>query len=224
MDNLVGIPSGSVAWAPDLIEVGDSCDLDYSGTEISGGEFAFCATGPNGHPEALMSRGFKHVSRMRNWWETHLDEWRVMDFWWWENPDKKLVKPFRYTRKPEGWGTRNITYYEANPNRASPFYQEISYGGCGFKMFEPPIVGRKLLNYFGLVRLERVAPIQLHRLRKLGFRPLARGTKAHYFINGWDYKTYTPKLEFEFFREFGTQSGGEYITEGDINMAVINCL
>jgi hypothetical protein len=224
VDDMVEVPCGTVAWASDLIEVEDSYDLDGSGITITDGEFAFCATGPNGYPTALMSKGFKHVSRMRNWWKTHLEEWRVMDFWWWENPNKKAIKPFRYASKPKGWGERNENFYTRHPKDASPFFNEISYGGCGFKLFQPPIVKRKLLNYFGLVRLESVAPIQLHRLKRLGFRPLARGTKAHYFINGWDYKTYTPKIEDDFFKKFGTQHGGEHIDTHNISMAEIKCL
>jgi len=164
----------------DLSELDNGQPDEKYGVELRT-EFAFtiAATYSN-TPKYADKVGLVHKATGRNWWPSHLDEWRELKFYWMRN---KYFVEVKVPKRRESWYSDAMDYW--NDVTIPKFPKDIQATGCGFKVVNDKVTPGKLLGYFTLVRLtKKPNKLQLSLLDKFGYRKLDEGKLAEYWING----------------------------------------
>jgi hypothetical protein len=167
---------------PDLSELESCMGVENSGEEIQT-EFSFTVAAPySSSPKHAKEHGFEHMATGRNWWPTHLYEWREMKFYW---RKAKEFKEIEIPKNRASWYRRND--FQWNYIKIPQFASDIQASGCGFKVVNNAITPARLMGYFTLVRMT-TKPLQKHLnlFERLGYRKLDEGKIAEYWINGME--------------------------------------
>lgn len=134
----------------------------------------------------LEDMGFKRLTSMNNWWPSHWDDGRVIDFWWkrYEKNTKPVENAFRQV-----WGGREYPWLKGL----------IAATGCGFKIGHSPLRQNLYYRFFSLLRLtKKPTALSIKWLEKYNFKKIDEGQMAEYWLNGWDYDKYSLKMEMDY--------------------------
>lgn len=163
-------------------------------------EFTFWVASVEADLDYALEAGFKPVSKMNNWWPSHNGEDRPMTLMWLKLPDKKnlAVAP-----------QRNRWYYDRHyyGGRYTPILVNLAGSGCGFKLADNPVLGRRTMKptgfyrFFTLLRMPlKLGAIQQKWMTLNNFRLLDTGTMSTYWVNGWEPEKYDIYEEYKFFK------------------------
>lgn len=136
--------------------------------------------------------GFKALAKMNNWWPSHRGETRPLTLWWKRMP-QPLPKPVTVYRKRWSFYGDAKVYKRHEPHMA--------VSGCGFKIGELPLRTRLFHRYFTLMRL----PLIINKIKETwlinhNYRLIDKGELAQYWLNGWPVDTYSPEVEYKYFK------------------------
>lgn len=178
---------------PDLTEC---YNIGYEPVDVEsiGTEFAFGVAAPGQRISILKEMGFEHVSSMNNWWPTHKGQDRELKLMW-RKLEGRPNNPAKVKRLRWGYGdSKDVFQYIS---------KDLAYGGCGFKIAQPPLKRASFYRFFTLLRMP-LQPTKVHHswLKMNHFRLLDTGTLATFWCNGWDPNEWNIKKEREFFKDF----------------------